>query len=182
MCKKYRVQLSWGIATLSKTNLTGSDRWSLVIRILDGWNNNVPNLLGYPVNHTLHHLPTHSSQLPILFAWLTRLCLNEGFQLKMNGVCPTWKAASSSCCILSLPSPAAPLSKQVSEPPPKQQNGQRQRRKREPTAGGGRPGFCLQLTVWLDTIPAPIQVSASSAATVGFILGNLQEFLPALTD
>ena len=81
MCKKYRVQLSWGIAILSKTNLTGSDRWSLVIRILDGWNNNVPNLLGYPVNHTLHHLPTHSSQLPIWFAWLTRLCLNEGFQL-----------------------------------------------------------------------------------------------------
>ena len=55
------------------------------------------------------------------------------------------------------------------------------RRKRGPTAGGGRPGFCLQLTVWLDTIPAPLQVSASSAATVGFILGNLQEFLPALT-
>lgn len=173
MCKKYRVQLSSGIAILSKTNLTGSDHWGLVIHILDGWNNNVPNLLGYSVNHTLHHLPTHSSQLPIWFAWLTRLYLNEGFQLKVNGVCPTWKAASSSCCILSLPSSADPLSRQESETPPKQQDSQRQRRKRGPMAGSGKPGFCLQLTVWLDTIPAPLQVSVSPAATVGFTLGNL---------
>lgn len=42
-----------------------------------------------------------------------------------------------------------------------------------PMAGGGRPGFCLPLTVWLDTIPAPLQVSVSPAATVGFTLGNL---------
>ena len=157
MCKKYRVQLSSGIAILSKTNVTGSDHWGLVIHILDGWNDNVPNLLGYSVNHTLHHLPTHSSQLPIWFAWLTRLYLNEGFQLKVNGVCPTWKAASSSCCILSLPSSAAPLSRQESEPPPKQQDGQRQRRKRG--AHGGRretwvlpPAHCV---TWYNPCTTP---------------------------
>lgn len=60
-------------------------------------NNDVPNLLGYSVNHTLHHLPTHSRQLPIWFAWPAQLYLNEVAQLKVIGVRPTWKAASGSC-------------------------------------------------------------------------------------
>lgn len=137
----------------------------------------MPDLLGQSVNHTIHHLPTHSRQLPIWPACLTELYVNEVFQQEANGVRPTQKAASSSCCIPRLLSSAATPDRSQ-DPAPKQQNSWRRRKKR---GAQGRSQetwvvmcICLELKLCdlIKSLPFA-RFLFPQLRTVRFILGSL---------